>query len=880
MSTDGRSSESTMDAERWRRTEELFHAAMERPADCRAAFLHDACGVDDALRGEVESLIASHEAARGFIESPASDDALRVLAAHPVSAAGTTRLGPYRVIREIGHGGMGAVYLGERDDHQYWKQVAIKIIRPGFMDADVLRRFHTERQILASLDHPNIARLLDGGTTEDGLPYIVMEYVEGTPIDQYCDRARLSIADRLKLFRDICSAVHYAHRHLIVHRDIKHSNILVTPEGVPKLLDFGIAKLIDTRADLPGASPDLTVTGQRALTLEYASPEQIRGERITTATDVYSLGVLLYRLLTGHHPYLVAGRPPHEIMKTICDEEPLKPSTAVLRVEEVTDAVTGERRVLKPETKSDTRGGPPERLRRQLRGDIDTIVLMAIRKEPERRYESVERFSEDIHRYLSGLTVIARKPTLAYRSGKFAGRHKVGVLAGALALMMLIGGVVTISWQARIAAIERDRARVEVLKAEQINAFLQDMLRSASPELMGREVTVAQIVHEAARRAEYELRNQPEVEAAVHTTLGKTYMGLGDFDAAEHQLRAALELVRQLFGRESPEAAAGMSSLGVALKEKGDVESAEPLFHDAMDTIRRTTGPNDVRRSRIMNDFAEFLQMKGDLDGAESMHRNALALRRAASGFDDPEVAESLNDLAVVLGTRGRYAEAEKLHREALQIVGRTKGRETPQAASILSNIAWLKESQKDYGGAEPLFREALAMRRKILGNDHPDVAWTLYNLAYLMYEKADYPDAVTSSREVLEMRGRVLADSHPMVAGALHVLGRSLQATGSLADAEQALRESLDLRRKTLPPTHWLIANSESTLGECLAREGKLPDAERLLLRSYEGLKSTFGASHEKTREALERIIVLYEAWKRPADAERYRDLRRESSH
>jgi eukaryotic-like serine/threonine-protein kinase len=394
---------------------EVVTSALELESTARAAFLDQACLGDADLRGEVESLLRQQEHVGDFIETRPAAFAAEALQKVEVDPFVGKRVGQYRLIRKIGRGGMGAVYLAHRDDEQYRKEVAIKLITFGFDLDEVHRRFRHERQILATLDHPNIAKLLDGGTTQDGLPYFVMELIEGMPVDEYSDARKLSTVDRLDLFRTVCSAVHYAHQNLVIHRDIKPGNILVTSEGIPKLLDFGIAKVLDSDPSLTFAR---TVTEMKALTPEYASPEQVKGEKVTTATDIYSLGVVLYVLLTGQRPYRLKTSRPDELARVICEEEPTRPSSA-------------------PDSSQSAIYNP-----KSLRGDLDNIVLMAMRKEPARRYASVAQFSEDIRRHLVGLPVIARKDTWRYRSGKFVQRHKVGVPAAAIIVLAIVGGLV------------------------------------------------------------------------------------------------------------------------------------------------------------------------------------------------------------------------------------------------------------------------------------------------------------------------------------------------------------------------------------------------------------------------------------------------------
>jgi tetratricopeptide (TPR) repeat protein len=456
-----------MDSERWRKVEELYHSVLEMPESQRSAFLRASCGSDDALRNEVKSLLAYQTRSEAFIETPAMEAAARILAQEPrlkvdsekVDSAGLLSGGivsRYRILEKIGTGGMGEVYRAVRADGQFTKEVAIKFVRGGFDTAFVLERFRNERQILASLDHPNIAHLLDGDTTDDGVPYLVMELVKGAPIDEYCDRHRLAVTQRLRLFRDVCSAVQYAHQRLVIHRDIKPSNILVTEEGIPKLLDFGIAKILD-----PAAGAEATLA--HPLTPEYASPEQIRGEPITTATDVYSLGVVLYHLLTGRSPYPRDTKSAHELARAICDRDPARPSTVFLKER---SGRAGDESVRSPEEVASAREGSPAKLQRRLHGDLDDITLMALRKEPSQRYGSVERFAEDIQNHLEGRPVNASRGSWNYRAGKFVARHRVGAAATTAILLALAGGIGATVHQARIARQQaviagRERARAE-----------------------------------------------------------------------------------------------------------------------------------------------------------------------------------------------------------------------------------------------------------------------------------------------------------------------------------------------------------------------------------------------------------------------------------
>src|SRR5215469_8978179 len=436
-----------MTPQEWREVKAVLEMALELGPQDRLNFLNSACAGRDSLRREVESLLESHGCDETLLEQPVTIDAGDFLMGISSRAGTGRRLGPYELLEQIGEGGMGAVYRAERADGMYKKKVAIKVIHGGLSTDFFISRFKNERQILASLEHPNIARLVDGGITEEGLPYVVLEFVAGMPIDEYCARHCLSITDRLRLFRTVCSAVQHAHQNLVVHRDLKPGNILVTSDGIPKLLDFGTAKILDPQQQERGA--DHTLTAIRLMTPDFASPEQVRGDPITTASDVYSLGVFLYLILSGRRPYRVSSASPHDILRAICDIDPEKPSTAVTGREKVESFVKADSPIpalvrAKPDSNR-------EKLRRTLSGDLDNIVLKALRKEPERRYATVEQFSEDIRRYLDNLPVIARKDTASYRASKFILRHKAGVAAALAVILTLISGLVITAREERIA---------------------------------------------------------------------------------------------------------------------------------------------------------------------------------------------------------------------------------------------------------------------------------------------------------------------------------------------------------------------------------------------------------------------------------------------
>ncbi len=590
-----------MDSASWQKVKSIFHESLDLSANERAAFLSNACNGDDALRREVEALLIADEKAGSFIVAPA------VVAAGVIEKEATLtgkRIGHYEILEEIGRGGMGAVYLAVRSDDEYKKQVAIKLIKRG-MDSDaILKRFRMERQILAGLEHPFIARLLDGGTTEDGLPYFVMEYVKGEPITKYCDNKNLNTNERLKLFRQVCSAIQYSHQNLVVHRDIKPSNIIVTEDGTPKLLDFGIAKLLTPNPSDGMTEPTASI--QQMMTPEYASPEQIRGLSITTTTDVYSLGVVLYELLSGQRPFKTKSRSPQEIVQAILTEEPLRPSQHTEReMGRWGDGETAKQRDSET-TKYNGRAKkkfffslsprPPVPLS-TLRGDIDNIVLKALRKEPIRRYSSVQEFSEDINRHLKGLPVTARADTFTYRAGKFVQRHKAGVVIALLFVVTLITATAITAWQARIAKRERDNAEHRFNQVRKLaNAVVfdyQDQIEKLPGSTPVREKMIKDAIEYLDNLSAENLSDSTlkrELASAyekIGDVQGNPYFAnLGDTEGALASYRKAL-VIRESLNNENPSDRETKRELGSAYKNIGDIFWGKGENEDAMSNYKK-----------------------------------------------------------------------------------------------------------------------------------------------------------------------------------------------------------------------------------------------------------------------------------------------------
>ena len=569
-------------------------------------------------------------------------------------------IGRYRVESRIGDGGMSTVYLAVRDDDVYRQRVAVKVLGRGLNRPDLVARFRVERQILASLDHPGIARLLDGGTTDDGRPYLVMEYIEGVPLDEYCDGKRLGLDERIDLFRKICSAVEYAHQNLVVHRDIKPTNILVTPEGNPRLLDFGIAKLLEGAA-LPGTSQP-TTTGLPLMTPQYASPEQVGGGPVTTATDVYSLGVVLDVLLTGRLPYRLEAVPGESLERAVVEQDAERPSTAVARTTRDGGVRASDRALERGptlEALSAARGLRPQQLRRRLSGDLDNILLMALRKEPTRRYVSVGQLSEDLRRYRAGEVVVARRDTVGYRAGKFVSRHKVGVAAAAVALAVILGLAATMTAQAIRLARQRDEIRAERDKAVEVAALLEDIFAGSDPgQTRGETVTAREILDKGAARVMGTLQEDPETQAALALTIGKVYLGLGLPDRAGPLLQQSLAQRERLHGSDNVDVADSLLALGVLDQNRGELAAAESRQRRALDIQKRLLGDRDRKVGDTLTDLGVTLLSLARYAEAETIIREALSIHRSTAG-DSEAVAYDLNNLGSVLRRTGRLAEAE-----------------------------------------------------------------------------------------------------------------------------------------------------------------------------------------------------------------------------
>lgn len=814
-----------MSAEDRQQLKNLFHAAVDLEAGERTAFLDEVCAGRDELRGQVEKLLASHYAAGTFLAAPALVDAGVVAAEEPAGEDQATslagqRIGPYELAREIGRGGMGKVYLAVRADDHYRQQVAVKLIKRGMDTAAILRRFVMERQILANLEHPHIARLLDGGTTADGLPYFVMEHIAGRPITRYCDEQRSTTAERLELFRQVCAAVQYAHQHLVVHRDIKPSNILVTTEGVPKLLDFGIAVLLSpNRASETG---EATLSMTQAMTPEYASPEQLRGQQITTASDIYSLGIVLYELLSGHRPYHLSSHQPQDIAQVISEKDPRKPSAAITVTEEVRSTEGHEIVVITPEAVGRAREGTIEKLRRRLTGDLDNIVLKALRKEPERRYASVQEFSEDIRRHLAGLPVSAGPDTLSYRARKFTRRHKAGVLAAAVVVITLFTATAVTTWQASIARQERDKAERRFNQVRKLaNSVLFDY-HDGVEQLPGSTPVRQKMVQDALEYLD-NLSAESNGEASLQRELATGYEKVGDVQGNPYRAnlgnqeealasyRKAVSIREALYAANRDdvnfklEVSQGYQNVADILWAQGANEEALANYRHALANYSELAqaDPNNplyVKSANVtLNGIGNVQRQNGDFAGALATFRNYLANAEALLAADATDqynrhslaIARLKVGDALMGGTD--YAGALTHYEKAVENFSDLAAAAENNAAAIrelglgYGRIAAACKSLAQYERAAEYDLKAIQQQKQVAAADPTnvqiqfDLATTYANLGDNLRQMKKLDDAAARVRESIGIFNEALAKSPDFA-----------QAQGNLAAARTTYAEIL----------------------------------------------------------------------------------------
>ena len=882
-----------LNAERWSRIAELFAHAAELEPGKREDFLDSACGGDTELREYIQDLLQADPAVEAIVERTIIStvrDAFGDDTSQSEQMKGQM-IGPYRVDRLLGSGGMGMVYLAQRADEQFDQQVAIKLGRHRLVDPQTELRLRHERQFLADLDHPNIARLFDGGTTDDGVPYLVMEHIDGVRLDMYCDLHRLNIAERLRLFQTICAAVHYAHQNLIIHRDIKATNILVAKDGTPKLLDFGIAKL----SDAEGAATDgLTREGAVIMTPANGAPEQISGQNITTATDIYGLGLLLYDLLSGLRAYETEGLTPAEAASIISQETTVSPSRRLAQKKKAAQSQHDAAALHELEQIAADRSTSLERLRRRLRGDLDVIVLKALRKEPTRRYRSANAFADDIGLHLKSMPIVARTDSWRYRAGKFVQRHFAAVTASVLVVAMLATFTVLLSVQNRTVVKERDTAR-EVIQ------FLEDIFMAHDPSrARGVDVTAEEILAEGAERIRSNLGDRPEIQSSLMGTIGRVYFNLGEYQPSEEMLEQALRLRLRTDGESHPAVAAARNDLAEVLIRRAQYDRAIELLQQSL-TVNQLSndGSSPLVATNLFN-LANVYLATGKLDEAEAAVRSSIAIFRQIRDQYSLELAEAIGSLARVLQVRGDLDQTELLLLEAIDIISTSQGPDHPFMAYYLQNLGVLQRSKGDLEAAERTLHTAIEATRRILGDKHDLLAVALVDqgillhmkgdfdeaerfvrealdlgieihgtshprlglhktiLGMLLHDKSDLGNAEATLREALLIYDQVLDDDHQYIASALTELGAVLNTSGRAEEAREVLERALQIRLNDYPPEHVLVAATQVEYGDTLSRLGRFDEAEPLLKEGFIVLSTRADRRFRRATEALERFRVL----------------------
>ena len=908
-----------MDHMHWQRIEELFELAYAQPVEARRRVLAEACGLDVSLRNEIDAMLAAASPDRAlaierFIVDRASDAGV----ADPLISS---CLGPWRLVSILGRGGMGTVYRAERADGQYRQDVAVKILGSGPCDPYAIERFRTERQVLAQLTHPNIATLLDGGFAPDGTPYLVMELVEGVPINEWCAAQRLPLEARLRLFRVVCDAVQHAHRALVVHRDLKPSNIFVSRSGSVKLLDFGIAKLLDPDAWDVGSPA--TRAEMRLITPEYAAPEQRHDGRITTATDVYALGVVLYELLTGLRPreFCATGR--SALAQDAIPSPVTAPSEAVRR--STSQGATRDGAHESPATETTSNVADRRKLIRRLRGDLDRIVLTALREEPERRYASAGQLGEEIERFLGGHAVLAQPDTVSYRARKFVGRHRLAVTAAAVFVCCVaaFGVVATLQAQAlaeqsRVAGLERD-------KAEQVVRVLVDLFETTNPAVRpdGDRMSIREFLAGAEDRALAQLRSAPLVRAKLKAVFGLIHFERGEYAPARAALEEALTDQRRLVGPDHPDALESLHALGQVVYDAADESRARSLLEESLERHRRVYGNEHEKTAGALYALAPVAASK-DLDAARELLTQALEIRRRVLPANHPDIAISLGALARHYKTRNELERARELYQQAFAVFRDPSERHHPRAVALMNDYAALLGTMNLYAEAEALQREALAIGRQVLGPGTLTVANLSNNLAVTLTSLGRHADAERAFREAFEQHVALLGEHHWRVGNIARNIGQilSLQQQhaaalpwldraiaigaaakkpespgleymraqrawilfrlGRRAEALEAVTRAVSvLEHMKGPNDGYALASSRTTLARLLSRMGRPGQAEapaRAALALFErwGRANPSYASAEcelgrakvlqgaiaEGRAALERCLPIYRAW------------------
>ena len=852
-----------METKQWKKLKKIFSEALLLKDDERKEYIIRAADGDKTIIKEAEELLEAYEKV-SLLDQPFEEIKKSALGGFDSERKKGKHIGPYKIIDSVGHGGMGSVYLAERADGNFNQRVALKLLRTGLHSNEQVQRFLYERQILASLNHENIARLFDGGVTEEGQPWFVMEYVEGKPINEYCDEHKLSLNNRLELFLNVCKAVQYAHQKLIVHRDIKPTNILVKKNGTIKLLDFGIAKALNSDDYIQNDIP-LTQTGLFPFTPAYASPEQIRGETVSTVSDVYQLGVVLYELLTGYRPYDVSGKTPSEIEQVICKDHPTRPSSIISKMEYY--ASENDKDILGRIKLHRLTSGKQIR---KLRGDFDTIILMALRKEPDRRYSSAEQFAKDIKNYLADRPVSAYSDSWGYRSKKFISRHKAGVSVAAAVLLILILYTSTVTWHSQQTREALYYATEEAAKSEQLISFMMGMFEANDPaEAMGDTVTARVLLERGIEQAET-LDNQPEIQAQMFSVVGKVYYQLGEYERAYPLLRQSMDIKNDMGQPDEIEQADSYYVLGAAMHHKGNYRESDYYFEKALDIFNSFSDHESVEYANSLFRTANIRGVRRDYKTALSMHKQSLHMRLNILGKLHPDVGNSYKSVGNILHQKGDPAKAIKYFRKAADIYGIVYPEKHPAIADLKVSQARALQELEKFDKAEKNLISALAIQTEIYGEHHTNTGMSKMALGNFYRNTGDFAKAESIYLELISVIENELGGDHPLKRPVTEALGRLYLANKEPEKAESWLRKTTQLLSSSLRPEHPRVLTAEFRLADCLLQLQEYEEAETLLLQVLDQAGDRSDETYTSIKkDALHTVVTLYESWNREDKAD-----------
>ena len=836
-----------MDQNEWKKLSRIFDIVLTLPPEGRTDYIKRVCGDDTELESKINEMLDQLEESDQFFRERLGKNEELVKELDSLISEQINdddyfegkSIGRWEIQELIGHGGMGRVYKVKRVDESGIKQTgALKIIHKSLLTPSHMERFRQEQQILSGLQHPNISGFIDSGITADRVPYMVMEYVEGEDILSYCNSGRLQISRRLELFIIVCKTIQHAHNSLIVHRDLKPENILVTKEGRIKILDFGIAKLLDP--NLYEHSAIETQPGMRMLSLEYASPEQISGKMITTSTDLYSLGVLLSKLLIGLHPFELGSLSYKEIENMVLEKDPQRASRRYSSVTDpdMTDSI------------ADQRNSTPQSITRQLNGDLDAIIYKALHKDPDRRYASVEALVTDLERYQNDLPVFARPDTFFYRAKKFTNRNRWGIAAIAIIFLVLIGGFFTTMWQAQ-------EAEKNAREAEQVSDFLAQIFEGSDPNRANDgSMTARELLDQGFERAQTELADEPGLQAQMLSMIGNIYSNLGLYDDAYLAVEKSVELFHEM-NQRSPEMATALLRMANLEYRLSNFESAADAARQSLDLNIRLFGEDHHKTASVMNTLAMSLEEIGEKEEAYGLYYQIIDIRRNQPD-QGSNLAVNLNNLAILLQEDGRLDEADALFREAVELIEEVLGEQHPFMAYTLNGYSGVHQDRREYDLAEADLRRALEIGRAVFPPEHPFIAVVLHNLGGLFDEMERYEDAVDYYNRGLDLRRQTLPPGHPDIATSLESIGGVFIKSEKPVGAEPQLREALSILAEAYGETDWRAARVESLLARSLLFQGKRAEAKELLDRSYPVLERELGSDNLHTQRAGRDLLAL----------------------